>query len=106
MERCDRLGIIQRIAAAFPATLNSDVEGRAKDDIVSWHTQCLEWLQEPRSDDAVHNNEIAALGISFCHSCQNIDDDTVLLVGPGQIGRDRAMLDEMPEVVGMKMHLR
>lgn len=70
------------------------------------HTQCGEWLQEPRPNDAVHNDEMAANGISFCRPCQDANHDSVLRMGLRQIGRDRAILDEMPEVVGVKMHLR
>ena len=104
MESCDRCGIGQLVAATFAAPLDGNIKRRPEDNVVDRHCQRLERLQEPRPDDAIQYDKVAAGGISFCSFCQDVDYDSVLFMGFGQVGRDSTIFDEVPEIVSMKVH--
>lgn len=106
MEAHDGPGSRQRIAAAVPATLDRDLQRRTQDDVMERHGQRQERPEEPRADDAVDDDEVPAPGITLGHRRQGADHHLVLCLGLGQIGSDRAVLDEMPEVVGVEVNLR
>lgn len=106
MKRCDGHRVGQRVPAALLAAPDGYIERRTQNDVVERCRYFPEWFQEPRSDDPVHNDEIAATCVGCGHFRQHIDDDGVLLVSFRQIGWDRPVLDEMPEVVAVKMDLR
>src|SRR5262249_15673177 len=105
IERCYRLRC-KRVASAFAATLNSNIEWCSHADVMEWYSQRSEWLQEPRSNDAVQDDKIPATRISLHRFCDNVDDHSVLLMGFGQIRRYRAILHKIPEIIGVKMHFR
>jgi hypothetical protein len=69
------------------AAPDGDIERRTQNDVVEGCRDFPEWFQEPRSDDAVHNDEIAAMCVGRGHFRQHVDNDGVLFVSFGQIGR-------------------
>ena len=106
MERSDGTGVRQRVPAPLLTTPDRDVERRAQDHVVHRRRDFSERFEEPRPDDAVDDDEIAAPGIALRGLRQHVEHDRVLVVGLGQVGLDRAVLDEMPEIVAVKMDLR
>jgi hypothetical protein len=105
VERGNRLGIGQRVAAANSAAFKSGGEGRTEDNIMERRSQGPEGRQEPWADNSVHDDEMASEGIYFGGLCQHVDDDPVLLMRIRQIWGNGAVLDEVPEIVGVKMDL-
>ncbi len=60
MELCNRAGIGQRIAATLPAAPDGDIERRTQNHVVEGCRDFPERFQEPRPDNAVHDDEVAA----------------------------------------------
>lgn len=66
--------------------------------------QCPKHIQEPRTHDAVYDNDITAVSISFSCSRNDAENDFILLVRLCQIERNCSFFDEMPEVISMQVH--
>ena len=106
MQSCDVFRIGQGIAATNLAALDRRVQGWAKHDVVDREVYPPERFKEPGADDAVHNDELATTCVASRDIRQNIDHHPILLICLRKIGWDRAVLDKMPEVVGVEMHFR
>lgn len=57
-------------------------------------------------DDAVHNDEVTTFGVTSGSLRDNLYNDRVLIMCFRLVRWDRSSLDEMPEVISMKVDLR
>lgn len=95
----------KRVATTRLAARNCAFDIDLKRDVVKAHRKSNEGVQKPRPDDAIHNHKVAALRIALCRLGQHLYDRLVLFVRRFQKWRDRAVPDEVPEVIAMKMYL-
>lgn len=105
MECGNRHRVGQRVATTLLTAKNGHIQRRSQDNVVEWRGESPEVLQKPWADYAIHNDKKTAPGVSFGNICDHIHDYGVLFMRFGQIGWNRAIFDEVPEVIRMKMSL-
>jgi hypothetical protein len=101
----DYLRVCQRIATTRLTAPDRLIQWRAEHDIVDHGLVAPERRQEPGSDDAVDDDEIAPACIGVGSGCKGLHHNCILSVRCRQEGCDSALPDRMPEIVGMEMDL-
>lgn len=103
VHECDRLGVHQiPITGSFDSSLQSNLFGGTQNDVVHGDVMgkmAVPSLQEPRADDAIDHDEVAAAGIGGSGFSGRIHDDLILMFRLRAPRRNVPLTDGVMEVI-------